>query len=157
MTTSRVQKRKAYGVVGGLVMLVSLGYLFMSFQLPFGERDQPGAAVFPVAVGVIFVLGGLATLYEAWRMDPAVHIELPAGKDRRRLLGLVGLLLSYLVVLPWLGQAVSSALFFIFLMRLLSSYSWARVVVYSMAMAIALDAVFVYLLKVPMPSGFLGF
>ena len=157
MTTSRLQKRKAYFVVGGLVVVASVFYLSLSFQLPFGQRDQPGAAVFPVAAGLILMLAGFVTLYEAWQMDPAIHITLPVGKDLGRLLGLAGLLLAYVVVLPWLGQIVSSALFSIFLMRLLSNYAWPRVILYSLLMAAMLDAVFVFMLKVPMPSGILGF
>ena len=48
-----------------------------------------------------------------------------------RLAGLIGLLLGYVVVLPWLGQIVSSMVFCAVLMRVLSGLGWTRVVVYS--------------------------
>jgi hypothetical protein len=70
---------------------------------------------------------------------------------------MIGLLAAYYFALPWLGQMVSSTLFCVLLMRVLSTISWPRIVAYSLAVSIALYLVFVHLLKVPMPRGVLGF
>lgn len=156
MSTTRIQKRKAYLVVGGLGLAFSVAYLALSSQLPFGQRDQPGAAVFPMMVGVVLVLASLATLNEARQMPRAEHVELPAGPDRMRVLGLIAALLGYFLLLPWLGQIATSMLFFVALMRLLSQYSWPRLVAYSVVMSLAVYGVFVLVLKVPMPAGVLG-
>lgn len=156
MSTARLQKRKAYLAVGWLGLLFSVGYLALSSQLPFGQRDQPGAAVFPMLVGAILALASVGALHEAWQMDPAEHIELPAGDDRRRLFGLIAALLGYIVLLPWLGQAPTAVLFFVALMRVLSDYSWPRVIAYALLMSLGVYVVFVWLLKVPMPAGLLG-
>ena len=157
MKTTSVQKRKVYLVMGGLGLFFAVGYLGLSFQFPFGQLDQPGAAVFPIMVGVILILASLATMWEGWQMDKTVLVELPAGEDRKRVLSLIGLLLGYFITLPWLGQITSSTLFLILLMRVLSELSWPRLVVYSLAMSLALYAVFIFLLKVPMPRGLLVF
>lgn len=157
MKTTSLQKHKAYLWTGGIGLFFAAGYLGMSFQLPFGRLDQPGAGVFPVIVGVMLMLASLAAMWEGWQMDKAEHIDLPAGADRKRLLSLIGLLFGYFVALPWLEQIISSTLFCILLMRVLSDLSWSRIVAYSLVISTALYVVFVLLLKVPLPRGMLGF
>jgi putative tricarboxylic transport membrane protein len=151
--TTFVQKRKAYLVMGGIGLVLAAGYLGLSLRLPFGQMDQPGAGVFPVAVGVILILASLATLWEGWQLDKAVRLDLPVGADRKRLLSLIGMLVGYFLALPWLGQMISSALFCMLLMRLLSDLSWLRIAAYSLAMSLMLYFVFVSLFEVPMPVG----
>ena len=157
METRSLQKSKAYRVIGVIGLVFSAGYLGLSFQLPFGRLDQPGAGVFPVIVGVMLLLASLTTMWEGWQLDKAEHIDLPAGAGRKRLLSLIGLLFGYFLALPWLGQILSSTVFCILLMRVLSDLRWPRIVAYSLVMSIALYVVFVFLLKVPLPRGTLGF
>lgn len=90
-------------------------------------------------------------------MDRATRVEFPAGADRKRLLGLLGLLLGYFLALPWVGQFIGSTLFCILLMRVLSDLGWTRIVAYSLALAIALQVAFVIVLKVPLPRSPLYF
>jgi hypothetical protein len=106
---------------------------------------------------VVLILASLATIWEGWRLEKSVLAELPAGEDRKRVLSLLGLLLGYFIALPWLGQILSSTVFCILLVRVLSDLRWPRIVVYSLVMSIALYVVFVFLLKVPMPRGILVF
>ena len=72
-----------------------------------------------------------------------------------RLLSLIGLLLGYLILLPWVGQLISSTLFCAALMRVLSDLAWPRIAVYSVIITGTLYAAFIYLLKVPLPRGVL--
>jgi hypothetical protein len=157
MEISQFQKRKAYLLLGGAGLIFTACYLGLSVRLPFGDMEQPGAAIFPVAVGLLLMLGSIATLWEGWKMESAAHVDLPVAAGRKRLLCLIGLLLAYFCTLPWLGQIISSALFCILLMRVLSDIGWPRIVAYSLATSFGLYAVFVYLLKVPMPRGVLEF
>ncbi len=157
MKNTSVSKRNAYLVIGSAGLFLSLGYLGKSFQLPFGGLHQPGAAIFPVFVGVILMLASLATIWEGWKLEKAERIDVPVGIDRRRLLSLTGLLLGFFLALPWLGQTISSTLFCILLMRVLSDLSWPRIVVYSLPITTAIYLIFVSVLKVPMPRGILGF
>jgi putative tricarboxylic transport membrane protein len=143
--------------MGGIGLFFAAGYLGMSFQLPFGQLDQPGAGVFPVIVGVMLMLASLTTIWEGWRLDRAEQVEIPVSVARNRLLSLIGLLFAYCLALPWLGQIVSSALFCLLLVRMLSHLHWPRIVAYSLGMSIILYVVFVVLLKVPLPRGMLAF
>lgn len=157
MKTNAFQKRKGYLMIGGAGLLGSALYLGLSFQFPFGEMDQPGAAVFPIMVGTLLVVASLAVLWEGWRMDRAEEVGVPAGADAGRLLILIGLLFGYLLALPYLGQIVGSLLFCTVLVRVLSPLGWARTVAYSLVISIGLYAVFVVLLQVPMPRGIWNF
>jgi putative tricarboxylic transport membrane protein len=157
MKTSSVKKRSAYLVIGAAGFIFAIGYLAMSLQLPFGQLDQPGAAVFPVILSVIMMFACLATLWEGWRMNETLQVGLPIGMDRRRLLIMTCLLLGYILLLPWLGQLICSILFSLVLLRVLSDLSWLRIVLYSLALSLALYVVFIVLLKVPMPRGELFF
>ena len=157
MKTTSFQKGNAYLVTGGIGLFLGAGYLGMSFQLPFGRIDQPGAGLFPVIVGVVMMFASLTTMWEGWRLGKAKQVEFPAGVDRKRLLSLIGLLFGYFLALPWLGYITSTTLFFILVMRVLSNLGWPRIVAYSLAMTLALYVVFLFLLKVPMPRGMLGF
>jgi putative tricarboxylic transport membrane protein len=143
--------------MGGCGLLAAAAYVGFSLQLPFGEIDQPGAAIFPVVVGVILIFASLATLWEGWRLDRDTRVEVPAGVDRLRLLSVTALLLGYFLALPVLGQFICSALFCAFLMRLLSDLGWRRIAVYSLVISIGLYALFMKLLQVPMPRGIGGF
>ncbi|HEY9281013.1 MAG TPA: tripartite tricarboxylate transporter TctB family protein [Eoetvoesiella sp.] len=153
MTVVSCQKRKGYLALGGIGAFFAAGYLGLSLQLPAGQLDQPGAAVFPVIAGILLLLASLAAMWEGWKMEHTEKTTFPKGADLIRLLSLIALLLGYFLILPWLGQLISSTLFCIALMRVLSTLSWPRIAAYSLIMAGALYAVFIYLLKVPMPYG----
>jgi putative tricarboxylic transport membrane protein len=157
MEMTHFQKRKAYLMLGSGGLLFTVCYIALAVRLPFGEIAQPGAAIFPLAVGILLMLGSAATLWEGWNLDAAEQVGLPAGAGRKRLLSMIGLLAAYYFGLPWLGQMVSSTLFCVLLMRVLSPISWPRIIAYSLALSSALYLVFVHLLKVPMPRGVLGF
>jgi putative tricarboxylic transport membrane protein len=156
MKTNAFDKRTAYLVFGGAGLVIAAAYLGLSVRLPFGQLDRPGAAVFPVVVGCIFAVASLATIWEGWRMERSNPIDLPAGADCWRLLGLIGLLFGFFLVLPWLGQIVSGAIFSLFLMRLLSNLGWVRAAVYAVVLSVAVDLVFANLLRVPLPRGIFG-
>jgi putative tricarboxylic transport membrane protein len=155
--TTTLQKSRAYLWIGAAGVLIAAGYLGMSLDLPFGHLDQPGAGIFPIMAGVTLLAASLITIWEGWHLDPALRVEMPHGTDLKRLLGLVALLLGFFIALPLLGQLISSTIFCILLMRVISDLGWPRIVAYSVLMCGALYGVFVFLLKVPMPSGVLGY
>jgi len=150
-----VSRRNAYLTVGVLGLVLSGTYLAGAVQLKMGDLSQPGAGVFPVIVSVILIVASLLTVAEGWQGDRDEQVELPQGADRKRLLLMVALMIGYVVLLPWLGQAITSSLFFLLLLRLLSKMSWLSVVIYALLMSAALYFIFIYLLKIPMPAGFL--
>lgn len=157
MKPTSFKRRNGYLVLGGIGLISAAGYLGLSFRLPFGQWDRPGAGVFPVIAGITLLGGSLAALWEGWQLEKAERVDFPAGADRTRVLSLLGSLFGYFLLLPWLGQISSSTLFCILMIRVLSDLGWARVVAYSLVMSMLLYSVFILLLKVPMPRGMLAF
>jgi hypothetical protein len=146
-------RSKGYIVVGAIGICLSVLYLALSFQMPMGRVRQPGAGVFPVISGFLLLLGSVSALWEGMKQRKSEQVELPAGSDLLRLLAVLGGVLGYLILLPVLGQLVSSTLFCIVLIRALSSLSIWRVVLYAVLMAGAAYLLFVRFLMLPMPVG----
>lgn len=157
METTSMGKRHGYLWIGGAGACFALAYLWGAFDLPFGQIDQPGAAVFPIVVGVILLLSSIAAIWEGFKTGKNEKVAFPAGIGRKRLQALFGLLLGYFLVMPWLGHVISSALFCILLMRALSDLGWARIIAYSIAITASLYVVFVIMLKLPLPRGLLAY
>ena len=150
-------RSKGYIVVGAIGICLSVLYLAVSFQMPMGRIRQPGAGVFPVISGFLLLLGSVSALWEGLKTRKSESVELPAGSDLRRLLVLVGGILGYLVLLPILGQLISSTIFCFVLIRALSSLSIGWVALYALLMAGAAYLLFVRFLMLPMPAGIFAF
>ena len=150
-------RSKGYIVVGAIGICLSVLYLAVSFQMPMGRLRQPGAGVFPVISGFLLLLGSVSALWEGLKTRKSESVELPAGSDLRRLLVLVGGILGYLVLLPILGQLISSTIFCFALIRALSSLSIGWVALYALLMAGAAYLLFVRFLMLPMPAGIFAF
>jgi hypothetical protein len=118
-----------------------------------GRVRQPGAGVFPVISGFLLLLGSVSALWEGMKQRNSEKVELPAGSDLLRLLAVLGGVLGYLILLPVLGQLISSTLFCFVLIRALSSLSIWRVMLYAVLMAGAAYLLFVRILMLPMPGG----
>jgi len=146
-------RSKGYIVVGAIGICLSVLYLALSFQMPMGRVRQPGAGVFPVISGFLLLLGSVSALWEGMKQRNSEKVELPAGSDLLRLLAVLGGVLGYLILLPVLGQLISSTLFCFVLIRALSSLSIWRVVLYAVLMSGAAYVLFVRILMLPMPGG----
>lgn len=150
-------RSKGYIVVGAIGICLSVLYLALSFQMPMGRIRQPGAGVFPVISGFLLLLGSVSALWEGLKTRKTESVELPAGSDLRRLLVMLGGILAYLVLLPILGQLISSTIFCFVLIRVLSSLSIWRVALYALVMAGSAYLLFVRFLMLPMPVGIFAF
>ena len=157
MQSIQWSRSKGYIVVGAIGICLSVLYLALSFQMPMGRIRQPGAGVFPVISGFLLLLGSVSALWEGLKTRKTESVELPAGSDLRRLLVLLGGILAYLVLLPILGQLISSTIFCFVLIRVLSSLSIWRVALYALVMAGAEYLLFVRFLRLPMPAGIFAF
>ncbi len=157
MRAGAISKKKSYLSTGLFGLLLSAGYLHMSLELPMGALDEPGAGLFPILVSAIMAFASAAAMWEGYQASTSEAIEIPTGSDSARLVKLVLLLSAYFVAIPWLGYSVSSLIFCILLIRLLSDTNWVRSILYSIIMTAVVYIVFIYLLKVPMPTMALEF
>jgi hypothetical protein len=147
-------------IVGVLALLLATVYAVDAWQtLSMGRRHKPGAAIFPIAVGLLLAISAVSVLLERHRgaEDPMpATFSLPAGNDLKRLLLVLVAFAIYFVAMPYLGNMIASAFFLFATMWLLSDdpgKSVLRLGVYAVVGALAFELFFVRLLKVQMPAG----
>ena len=146
--------------VGLLSLLLAAGYTIDAWQtLSVGRWHKPGAAIFPIAVGILLAISAVSVLLEkhggADDLMPATF-SLPAGADLRRLLRVLAAFAIYFLAMPLLGNMIASALFLLASMWLLSDdpkRSVLRLAIYAVVIALSFEFFFVRLLKVQMPGG----
>lgn len=157
MSTIEIHRGKCYLVVGILGTIFSVIYLGLSLQLPLGSMRQPGAAVFPFVSGCFLLLGSVSAIIEGSRSNPADKVDVPTGQDLARLVKVISTLVAYLVLLPFLGQLTSSLIFSYLMIQTLSDLSRTRTLVYSVLISAVAYGLFIKLLKLPLPEGYLPF
>jgi hypothetical protein len=149
-------------IVGAIALLLAAVYAVDAWQmLSMGRWHKPGAAIFPIAVGLLLAISAISVLLErhGGTHDPMpATFSLPGGADLRRLLNVMGVFALYFLAMPLLGNLIASALFLLAAMWLLSDdpgKSLLRLSLYAIVMALLFEVFFVRLLKVQMPAGML--
>ena len=165
--------RRLVGLAG---LCGAIAYILASLRLPMGSMADPGAGVFPLAVGVAFALVSLGVVVEppsqpadggpttgepfaagAMTVDGEPITQDAADEEdrrgpRRRVL-LVALLIGYALTLEILGFFVGTLLFAVASIRLLGEASIVRTVLYAATMAAGSYVLFVTFLELPLPDG----
>ena len=128
-------------VVGVLALLLSAVYAVDAWQtLAIGRWHKPGAAIFPIAVGLLLAISAISVLLErhGGADDPMPEtFSLPAGSDLRRLLQVLAAFAIYFLAMPLVGNMIASALFLWATMWLLSDdpgKSIVRLAIYAVVM-----------------------
>ncbi|SDI06237.1 MULTISPECIES: tripartite tricarboxylate transporter TctB family protein [Bradyrhizobium] len=151
---------RARRLIGLLALLLAAVYVADAWQtLSVGRWHKPGAAIFPIAVGLLLAISAISVLLErhGGADDPMpATFALPAGADLRRLLKVLAAFALYFLAMPLLGNMIASALFLLESMWLLSDdpkRSVVRLAIYAVVIALSFELFFVRLLKVQMPGG----
>ena len=147
-------------IVGIVALLLSAVYAVDAWQtLSMGRWHKPGAAIFPLAIGLLLAISAISVLLErhGGAEDPMpATFSLPAGGDLKRLLLVLAAFAIYFVAMPLIGNMIASALFLLAAMWLISDdpeKSLLRLAIYAAVAALSFDVFFVRLLKVQMPAG----
>ena len=98
-----------------IALAVSAAYVIYAWrELDVGRWHGPGAAIFPIAVGVIIAIASFAVLLERAQTSNDVlgtTFTLPEGDDLRRLGAVLGAFAIYFVAMDYIGNLIASALF----------------------------------------------
>lgn len=140
----------------GLVGALSAGlYLLEASSLPAGSLQRPGAAAFPVVVGVGLGLVSVAVLVEALRKRhvPTEGAELPRKADVRRAALIAGATVVLVAVLPVIGVFLAAAVFIAMTVRFLGGSRWWTAGLAGALISGAIYLLFVLYLRVPLPNG----
>ena len=113
---------------------------------PLGPGFWPRLAL----IGLAF--GCLAKLVEEWRRDATLQVSRPPI-SRAKLAAGIGAVVLYVLLAPWLGFAIVTALFVAGFMALCGTRSIAALAAGAVLGTISLLYVFVKLVYLPLPKG----
>lgn len=152
--------RAQYGLAAFLVAVG--GYVvYDATTLTAGFADQPvKPSTFPYVVGAVLVLLGIALAVATARGDrpeaeDGEDVDLSQGTDLRTLGMLVAVLLANLLLIDWLGWAITGALLFAGATYALGSRSIVRNLAIGAALSVGSWYAFYVGLGVPIPAGIL--
>jgi putative tricarboxylic transport membrane protein len=152
-----VTKQRMPLVVAGVFVLFAVFYLAEAAREPFGTPDQLGPGVYPVLVGLLMLGSSLGLALQAARGRQAAQapIEWPTGKALGRMLAVAGASAGYILLMPYLGDAVAGILAMLLVLRVMGMKRWWLVCALAVGMALTFHYVFVVLLSIPLPRGIL--
>lgn len=143
-------------IASAILTTIGLAYTYHAFQLPLGDPPGTGVGAMPRAVGALWVAFGLYVTVRG--ADIQVHDDevgiWPTFAMVKRLAAAVILCFGFVIMQPLLGMIVTSALFLV-LMAQLSGAPWGKSLLASIVLPIFFWLVFVKLLQVTLPAGFL--
>ena len=171
----KIQRQRL--IVGIVSLVVAVVYTQQSLQLNFGSLARPGAGVYPLFLGGLFIIISIVAIVEPLRAirsgssrdatlidtmagdDVAAAVELAqeVAGDARRAAFYVAVLAGYIVALPVLGFTLAN-IAFITVVGLglgvdLSLRSRINVVIVAVAFSLSMTWFFVSFLGTRMPRG----
>ena len=138
---------------GIVICAVGLFYLIEGYNLPPAAIGDPlGPLTFPTILGVSFIACGV---YLAVRPGPRTTQPILVGRYFLQVLILFTLLLLYSAGISWAGYLISTFLFVLSGAFLMGERSWAKGILFSAAFSASVFFLFVRVLTIPLPLGFL--
>lgn len=139
-------------LVPSLIMLWAMAYLINSLDKGWNNV----LLVVPVSI-LTFLLGIIIIVKEFnFILKTQTQIKLDLSSIKKEL-AVFGLVLLYLLVFNHLGFVFSTFLFFVCILVLLGVHRPIRILSFSVISTLAMQFIFSYLLKIPLPSGILNF
>jgi hypothetical protein len=147
-------------IVSSLVWMC-LGGLFVAgaWQQGLMRRGVPGPGFLPFFSGLALVSVSLAVLLPALvraRQETRANF-FPERDSLRRVTSAVAALFGFGIALEYLGYLLSTFLFMLAVAQLVERRSWGAVTALASVTAVLSYLLFVVLLEVQLPTGFLGF
>jgi putative tricarboxylic transport membrane protein len=144
----------------GAVLLLLFGLWFAVIALrnyTYWSPNGPGSGFFPFWLGVAMAVLAALLLVRAVRESESGPAWLPRGRGAVRFLGVLGASVVFVALMPWLGMVLGTVLFIIVILKALEGHSWPTAIAVALGTAAVNWAVFTWWLRVPFPTGPLGF
>jgi len=145
---------------GGVIFLFGAVTAILSLQMPIGTFREAGAGLFPLCLGILLMVLSTACMVKGlWSAEEPIAQRASAAEEPGSPLPVVAFLAVMALttlLLKTLGYLIVSFLLMVGLLRILGSRRWSLNLTLSLLTAAGSDILFVYLLKIPLPKGFLG-
>ena len=139
--------------VAGAGFVLSTVYLLITLRYPMGSPSAPGMGVYPLVAGGLLFIGAVGAGVAACSEALQGKVDWPRGAGRFRLLAIIAALISYLIILPYAGNAVALVVVVLITLQVMGGLRWYVRVGLSLAIALSSHYLFSNILKVPLPRG----
>lgn len=145
-------------VMAGLIGLLAAGWFWLALGLPYMGDFAPGSGFLPLWLAAILFVLVVVFVFRRVRGGALAELETHSvdGSGRRPALVTAGLV-ACVAVIDWIGFVVAITLYIAFLVRVVEGYRWRTAAMLSLGTSLTLWALFKLWLRVPLPSGPLGF
>jgi putative tricarboxylic transport membrane protein len=137
-----------------LLLLFSCFICIQSYRLNLGTLNSPGPGLFPFGAGLILGLLALIVILQSAREDGPERIE---GRGNLKIVWVLFALVAYGLVLERFGFLVTTFGLLVFLLKVIVSQRWGRVLISALLSTLTSYVIFQIWLKAQLPKGFIGF
>lgn len=144
------------------VFFLGAGVVITIYAITYGlgGSRSPGPGFLPFLTGIGLVLLSLALITSTLRDRTLIHKQtekfFPEKDSSKKIILSISALLLFGLLLEYLGYALTTLLFMIFVLRLIGSRKWMTALLCSASTAICFYILFEMLLKSQLPKGMLG-
>ncbi len=140
---------------GIFFLLLGVVICFFSWLMGLGKPSKPGPGFMPFFIGFIITFLSFVIFYRSLLNDSTPFWE--TNVKLRKIIPVLGAMVAYGILLERIGFILITFLFITFLMKYIGSQGWIKALLGGAISSAAFYIFFVYLLKVELPRGLLGF
>ncbi|MEW6335375.1 MAG: tripartite tricarboxylate transporter TctB family protein [Thermodesulfobacteriota bacterium] len=149
-------QRAADITVGCFIALFGLFIIYMSMYITGGAAHRLPPRTFPMVVGILLLLCGSGLAIKAWSVRAAdLAIRWPDGQGARTILVMLASLAGYIALMNRLGLPLATFLYVAFSIWYLNRSKWLMALAISLITAAVSYVLFIRLLGLSFPAGFL--
>ncbi len=149
-------QRRADIVVGCGIALFGIFIIYASTLIKVGTPHQLPPETFPMVVGILLLVCGAALALKSWSIKGAdLAIHWPDREGIRTILVVLAGLAGYILLMNPLGLPIASFLYIAFSIWYLKRSKWLLAIVISLITALISYWLFIRLLALSFPAGFL--
>lgn len=147
---------------GLCLLFLGLFLAFQSTKLSIWGESGPEAGFFPFAIAFIIIGASLLTVLRSFGSkqitdnDKIVEEQKKVRPSTFKASAYAILMLLYSISLATIGFLITSSLFLLLILKHVEKQSWKMTILIASASVLLSYLLFVYLLKVPLPKGSLG-
>jgi putative tricarboxylic transport membrane protein len=152
--------KKADVITGIVLLILASGVISGAWQMPQSATFGPGAGFLPLWIGVILAILAMILLISAWTRQPTgkdAVSPFPGRKPLLSIIGVLGGLAVYILLIEILGFLVDTFLYVTFLLGVVEHERWQRTVSVALFTTVGLYVVFQVLLTISLPKNIFGF
>ncbi|MCE5284073.1 MAG: tripartite tricarboxylate transporter TctB family protein [Deltaproteobacteria bacterium] len=149
-------QRQADIVVGCGIALFGIFVIYASTLIKVGTPHKLPPETFPMVVGILLLVCGVALAVKSWSIKGAdLAIPWPDREGVRAILVILASVAGYIILMNPLGLPIASFLYIAFSIWYLKRSKWLLAIVISLITAVISYWLFIRLLSLSFPAGFL--